>query len=104
MSIRVLANGIVLIGLFLLGRVICQVAYGAVAVPAATLPAGTGAQGLASLGLRLPVPLHVIAVGLFLQKRWLAPRWARLAWWAVVFSGGWLGAALLIKQFFLPGA
>jgi hypothetical protein len=41
---------------------------------------------------------------MFLQKRWLAPPWARLAWWAVVFSGCWLGAALLIKQFFLPAA
>ena len=104
MSIRILANGIVLIGLFLLGRVICQAAYNAMAVPTATLPTGTGAQGLISLGLRLPVPLHVIAVGLILQRRWLAPRWARLAWWAVVFSGFWLGAALLIKQFFLTAA
>ncbi len=102
MTIRVLANGIVLIGLFLLGRVICQAAYSGLALPAASLPAGMGAQGLVALGLRLPMPLHVIAVGLILQKRWLAPRWARMAWWAVVFSGCWLGAALLIQQFFLP--
>ncbi len=104
MPIRVLANVIVLIGLFLLGRVICQVAYGGLAVPAATLPAGMGSQGLVALGLRLPVPLHVIAVGLILQRQWLAPRWARMAWWAVVLSGCWLGVALLIKQFFLPAA
>ena len=102
MLIRILANGVVLVGLFLLGRVICQVAFSGLAVPAASLPAGTGPQGLMALGLRLPVPLHVIAVGLVLQKRWLAPAWARMAWWAAVFTGFWLGAALLIRQFWLP--
>lgn len=104
MLIRFLANGTILIGLFLLGRVICQAASGSLAAYYPSLPSGVAAQGLMALGLRLPLPLHVIAVGLILQKNWLAPRWARMAWWAVVFSGGWLGAALLIKQFFLSAA
>lgn len=104
MLIRVLANAIIFSGLFLLGRVICQAAAGSLASQYPTLPPGLGAQGLLTLGLGLAVPMHVIAVGLILQKKWLAPRWARMAWWAVVFSGGWLGATLLIKRFFLPYA
>ncbi len=48
--------------------------------------------------------MHVIAVGLILQKKQLARGWARLAWWAAVFSGCWLGAALVFKLVYLPAA
>ncbi|MBL0714731.1 MAG: hypothetical protein JJV98_13640 [Desulfosarcina sp.] len=101
MLIRVIANGIILVGLFLLGRVICHTASGGLAAQYPALLPGLGANGLFALGLSLPVPMHVIAVGLILQKKWLAHRWARIAWWAVVFSGCWLGAALVIKLVYL---
>ena len=101
MFLRILANATVLTGLFLLGRVICQAAAGALAAQYPALPAGLAGRGLFALGLSLPVPVHVIAVGFILQKKWLDRRWARVAWWAVVFSGCWLGGALLARRFFL---
>lgn len=104
MLVRIVANITILAGLFLLGRVICQAASGGLAAQYPTLPPGWRAYGLVALGLSLPVPMHVIAVGLILQKRWLAHGWARLTWWAVVFSGCWLGAALLFKLAYLPMA
>jgi hypothetical protein len=55
-----------------------------------------------SLGVSLPVPFHVMAVGLFLQRDRLSPVWRRGAWWGVVISGLWLGLALLVKWVFLP--
>ncbi len=104
MLMRILANATILTGLFLLGRVICQAATGGLVAQYPALPAGIAARGLYALGLSLPVPMHVIAVGLFLQKKWLHRNWARAAWWAVVFSGVWLGAALLIRLTLLAPA
>ncbi len=100
MGTRILANATILAGLFLLGRAICQAASGGLVSPYPTLPAGLTARGLFDLGLSLPVPMHVIAVGLILQRKWLDRNWARVAWWGVVFSGCWLGAALLVKLVF----
>lgn len=104
MLMRIIANATILAGLFLLGRVICQAASGGLTAQYPTLPPGLRAYGLLALGLSLPVPMHVIAVGLILQKKRLARGWARLAWWAVVFSGCWLGAALLFQLAYLPTA
>jgi hypothetical protein len=104
MLMRIIANTTILAGLFLLGRVICQAATGGLAAQYPALPPGLRAYGLLALGLSLPVPMHVIAVGLILQKKWLARGWVRPAWWAVVFSGCWLGAALLFKLAYLPTA
>lgn len=54
--------------------------------------------------LALPVPLHVIFIGLIIQKRWLSPGWARFAWVGITASGLWLGATLAVKWFFLPAS
>ncbi len=101
MLLRIFANATILTGLFLLGRVICQAVAGGLAAQYPALPAGLAGRGFFALGLSLPVPMHVIAVGLFLQKKWLNRRWVRAAWWAVVFSGCWLGAALLAQLILL---
>jgi len=50
-----------------------------------------------ALGMSLPIPFHVISIGLVLQMKWLAPPWARAAWLAAVISGCWLGVALGIR-------
>lgn len=59
---------------------------------------------LYGLLLALPVPLHVIFIGLILQKKWLSPPMARFAWVGIVSSGMWLGVSLLVKLFWLPAA
>ncbi len=45
--------------------------------------------------LALPVPLHVIFIGLIVQKQWLSPIWQRFAWVGIVTSGLWLGASIV---------
>ncbi len=57
---------------------------------------------LGGLLLALPVSLHVIFIGLIIQKKWLSPPMARFAWVGIVSSGLWLGASLLAKLFWLP--
>ncbi|QJB55777.1 hypothetical protein [Pseudodesulfovibrio sp. zrk46] len=53
---------------------------------------------LFGLMLALPVPLHVIFVGLIVQKKWLSPPMAKFAWVGIVSSGLWLGASLAIRM------
>ncbi|MBT8332250.1 MAG: hypothetical protein KJP06_07970 [Deltaproteobacteria bacterium] len=94
---RLLTNAAIIAGVLLLVRVI----YGAVdgIVTAQLLPESRGIlwNTAVALGLGLPVPLHVIAIGLVLQRRWLPDWWAKISVPAVVISGCWLGAALAIK-------
>lgn len=53
---------------------------------------------LGGLLLALPVPLHVIFIGLIIQKKWLSPPMAKFAWVGITSSGMWLGASLLYRM------
>ena len=90
-----------LAGVALLVRVLVNAAGGALV--GELFPASGESWGLTvwALVLSLPVPLHVISVGLILRRRWLSPRWKRGAWRAVAVSGCWLGMALAVKVFLL---
>jgi hypothetical protein len=85
-AVRVIANVVILVGLFFLARVLY---YG--------LPPGSPTQSAYAFFLSLPIPFHIIAVGLVLQLKWLSPLWRRAARWAVVISGCWLGLALAVR-------
>jgi hypothetical protein len=100
---RFFANLVILTGILLLAKVMSHAANGALVDRVLTGPHGHGLlpQALA-LGLSLGVPLHVMSVGLVLQRKWLPPLWARTAQIAAVVSGCWLGAALGIKTLVLP--
>jgi len=95
--VRVIANVIVLIGFFLLGRVLYYALNGVLAHQYFPQSRGSVIQNVYALGLSLPIPFHIIAVGLVLQLRWLSPIWARGTRWAIVGSGCWLGTALMIR-------
>ena len=95
--VRVIANVIILIGFFLLGRVLYYGLSGILAQQYFALSQGSMIQNVYALGLSLPIPLHIIAIGLVLQLRWLSPIWARGTRWAIVVSGCWLGLALAIR-------
>ncbi|MGD9300727.1 MAG: hypothetical protein PVI13_04090 [Desulfobacterales bacterium] len=95
--IWIAANLIILISFFMLGRVWCKVASGVLVQQYFGTSPESWVQNVYALGLSLPVPLHIISVGLVLQLRWLSPRWARGTRWAVVISGCWLGLALAIR-------
>ena len=68
--VRAIANVIILIGFFLLGRVLYYGLSGVLAQQYFGPSPGSGIQNIYALGLGLPIPLHVIAVGLVLQLRW----------------------------------
>jgi hypothetical protein len=93
---RLLANAAIMVGVFLLARVIYATFDGILASQPPESP-GIFWDTAVALGLGLPIPLHIIAVGLVLQRRWLPRWWARISVPAVVVSGCWLGAALAIK-------
>ena len=50
-----------------------------------------------ALLLALPVPFHVISIGMILQKRWLTEKLRRIAWISIFTSGIWLGIAIIVK-------
>lgn len=51
------------------------------------------------LALYLALPLHLMCVGLLMQRPYLPVPWPRIAWWSVVVSGVWLGSSFLIRKF-----
>jgi len=95
------ASGVVVVGLLLFARIIHDAAAGSLTAPVFGRPQVSWTCQIYALGLALPVPFHVISVGLILQRRWLSPPWARGAWIATVISGCWLGLALGIKALIL---
>jgi hypothetical protein len=94
---RTAANMVIAVGLLLFAKVIHSAATGSLSAELFAQPQGSGLLTLYALGLSLPVPFHVVSVGLILKRRWLSPFWAKVAWRAVVTSGCWLGVALGIK-------
>ena len=102
-AIRITANIVVAVGFFLLIRILYNAASGTLAKTVFESYPGSSIWNAIAIWLSLPVPMHVISIGLILQKKWLPPRWAKASWIAIVFSGCWLGAALFIKLFILKG-
>jgi len=99
--IRLIAKFAVVVGVFLLVRVIYHAASGSLLAQLFPESQQSWANNLYAIGLSIPIPLHVISIGFVLQRRWLPPHWIRIAWLAVVISGCWLGVALVIKTFLL---
>lgn len=95
------AKGVVLVGCILLVRVFYLSFSGQHAEQLFPLHQPSWRLYLYTLGLSLPVPLHVISVGLIIQRKWLSPAWSRIAWFGIIISGCWLGIALAIKIFVL---
>jgi hypothetical protein len=98
---RLAAQGVVLAGCVLLARAFYLSLTGQHAQELFPGDVPSRTMWLFALCLSLPVPLHVISVGLIIQRKWLTPLWSRIAWFAVVLSGCWLGIALVIKLFIL---
>jgi len=94
---RAIANLVILVGLFLLVKILYSAAAGSLTTQLFAASQESWIKHVPALGLSLPLPFHVISVGFILQRRWLAPLWKRIAWIAVVVSGCWLGVALGIK-------
>lgn len=98
---RVGAVIVCLVGLVLLARVLFQAADGSLVDDFFPLSNGSWVWAVSALFLSLPIPLHVVSIGLILQKRWLSARWGRVAWVAIFVSGGWLGIALAVRVIFI---
>lgn len=98
---RALTNLVICVGLFLLVKIFYNAATGYLTAQFFTASPASWTTHVFALGLALPLPFHIISVGLFLQKRRLSPPWKKVAWIAVVVSGCWLGVALGIKLLIL---
>jgi hypothetical protein len=96
--VKKVALAIVLAGLIVLLRVVYDAAVGSLPMKVFDTPQTTWVLGLCALGLELPIPFHMISIGLIIQRRWLRPPWDRISWFAIVISGFWLGAALAAKS------
>jgi len=99
--VRAAAGGVLLVGIYLLIRLFVRLLDGSLTTGGLPGAEGSWIKTAWVLALRLPVPLHVISVGLILQKRWLPPGAARAAWCSVVISGCWLGLSLAVRMFLL---
>jgi len=102
MIVRLFANVAILVGLFLFARMIYGTVNGSLAAQLFPESQESVSNTLVAISLGLAVPLHVISVGLLLQRRWLPSSWARICFLAVVISGCWLGTAVGVKLFVLP--
>jgi hypothetical protein len=100
-TMRVFASAVSAVGVVLLGRLLLELAEGTLAHELFPDSDGGWAANLAALVLRFPAPYHVFSVGLILQRRWLSPTWARVAWVCVVSSGLWLGGSLVVRAIVL---
>lgn len=96
-AVRTFATAVSAVGLALLVRLMARLLDGSLAVELFPSSLPSAMPSLAAAVLSLPVPFHVISVGLILQRRWLSPTWARVAWLCVVTSGLWLGASLAVR-------
>lgn len=99
--VRALANTVVMAGVFLLVRVLYGAVTGSLVPQVVSQSAGSWIGTAFALGLTLPIPFHVISIGLFLQRSWLPVRLAKAARLAIVISGCWLGVALCAKLLIL---
>jgi hypothetical protein len=101
LSMRLIANAAIAVGLYLFARMIHGAANGFLVARLFTESQESAWYTAAALALALPLPFHVISVGLLLQRRWLPHFWARISFLAAVISGCWLGTALGFKIFLL---
>ena len=95
--VRVIATVVILIGFLVLARVLYQGLTGELAQKYFAQAPDSLIHSVYALLLSLPIPFHIIAVGLVLQLKWLSTPWDRAARWAVVISGCWLGVALAVR-------
>jgi len=95
--IKIGATVISFVGFFLLIRVIYQAITGELIEDLNTDLGKNIKNTWFALGIGLPVPFHVISIGMILQKKWFTKRWKKIAWICIVTSGVWLGIALLVK-------
>ena len=99
--IRNICSTVTIIGLCLLGLVCLNAYENTLAAKYFPEIAHTARHRVFALLLALPVPLHVIFIGLIIQKQWLTKPMARFAWIGITASGLWLGTALVVKMFVL---
>ena len=95
--IRLVANALIGVGLFLLAYTLYGTVSGSLAIRFFNGAQRPWMYDLYALCLMLPVPLHVISIGLIVKRKWMPPFWSRAAWPAIILSGCWLGAALAVR-------
>lgn len=95
---RTLAFSVTLVGVILLALTFHYWQQGDLAPKYFPDVTHTDSHHLSGLLLALPVPLHIIFIGLIVQKKYLSRPWQRIAWVGITGSGIWLGISLLIRM------
>ena len=96
---RILASLVSVIGILLLVMVFVDWQAGYLADKFYPGLEHSSRHHLYGLLLALPIPLHVIFIGLIIQKKWLSPPMAKFAWMGITSSGMWLGVSLALRMF-----
>ncbi|NDV18228.1 hypothetical protein GO013_02190 [Pseudodesulfovibrio sp. JC047] len=99
--VRNICTTITIVGLCLLGLICLDASEGVLAARYFPNSIIVAEHQVYALLLAVPVPLHLIFIGLILQKRWLSEPLARCAVIGIIGSGVWLGVALGVKFFVL---
>lgn len=97
---RIVVNIVILLGIALLAKLLYAFFSGQLVLQTFPSTHESWTGSVFALALKLPVPFHVISVGLILQRRWLPAALSKIAWYSVVISGCWLGAALAIRSLY----
>lgn len=92
---RTFASLITAVGLAMLGSLLVQWTTNFM-----NCEGGCG-EFITQLLLALPIPLHVIFIGLIIQKKWLPEPWHKPVWVGITGSGIWLGISLAMRTFWL---
>ncbi len=95
---RIVASLVSLFGIAMLIKLFVDWQTGALAMKYLPEMTHTAKGHWLALALGLPIPLHVIFIGLIVQKKWLTPSMTRLAWIGISTSGIWLGASVLYRM------
>ena len=100
-AISIIANIVVAAGFYLLFQILFHAASGTLTKTVFGSTPGSSLWNIGAIALSLPVPFHVISIGLILQKHWFSTRWVKVSWFAIIVSGSGLCVALFIKLFIL---
>ena len=97
MIMRIFSYGLILLGIYYFLNFALMLMSGTL-LTNSNINTGSGTWPLFwVILLTIPLPIHLIAAGLFLRRNLMTLGWARMAKILIIGSGLWLGAAFIIK-------
>ena len=98
---KIFAAGLILLGFYYFTDLLYLIFIGKFETEISFMTKSEAYNSLYSILIKIPLPFHLMAVGLYLQRDVFTQNRARLVKFLVIGSGTWLGIAFLIKNFSL---